>query len=169
MPAHGDIRALAQELADREGYELVEATLSPAGRRRHLRVLIYRPGGVSLEDCRHFSEALAAIIDVEEAVRGSYVLEVSSPGLTRPLKTRADFQRAVGREVEVDTVGPDGQASKTTGTVTGTGDEGLGLDVGGSPLTIPWEGVRGARPVIDWRQLFRSGERRLRPGEGDHE
>ncbi|MGD2081096.1 MAG: ribosome maturation factor RimP, partial [Nitrospirota bacterium] len=95
------IGALTREVADGMGVELVDVELRGAGRRTLLRVTIDREGGVTVGDCERFSRDLGAMLDVEDLLEESYTLEVSSPGLDRPLKGVGDFRRHRGRLVNV--------------------------------------------------------------------
>ncbi|MGP0098263.1 MAG: ribosome maturation factor RimP [Terriglobales bacterium] len=110
------VRQIAERVAGSSGLEVVEVEVCGAGKHRTLRVFIDRPGaapaahrpdGVTHEDCSKFSREFGAIVDVEEAVPGgSYVLEVSSPGLDRKLTKAADFERFRGQRVKLTTREP---------------------------------------------------------------
>jgi ribosome maturation factor RimP len=156
------VRRLAEELAEREGYELVEILLIPGERKLSIRVIIHRPEGVSLEDCRRFSEDFSAVLDVENAVSGPFVLEVSSPGLTRPLKSAADFRRNVGREIEFSYLA--GAATlEASGVVVEAREREFTVQGAEGLLTVPYDAVRHAKPRLDWRQIFRAGKQRTPP------
>ncbi|MFL5434230.1 MAG: Imm1 family immunity protein [Myxococcales bacterium] len=100
------VRNIAAPLAAAEGLELVDVEFAGAGGHPTLRLYIDKAGGVSLDDCTHVSRALSAALDVEDPIQGSYELEVSSPGLDRPLRTAEHFQRFAGENVRVKTYGP---------------------------------------------------------------
>lgn len=88
------------------GFELVQVEL---GRQRggwFLRYFIDKPGGVTLQDCQAASRQLGVELDLEDLIPDRYTLEVSSPGLDRPLRTDADFRRFVGKPVVIDTAQP---------------------------------------------------------------
>lgn len=87
----------------KEGCELIDADLVFESCRKILRLYIDRPGGVGLHDCERVSHAVEDVLEVEQVVPGSYRLEVSSPGLNRPLRKPEHFQAAVGRRVHVVT------------------------------------------------------------------
>ncbi len=97
------IRTLAGRVADDYGYEIFDITLHSKGRRTFLKVSIDKQGGVALSDCETFSRRLEALLDVEDPIAGPYTLEVSSPGLDRPLKNLRDFERNVGKLVRIVT------------------------------------------------------------------
>jgi ribosome maturation factor RimP len=109
------VRQIAERVAGSSGLEVVEVEVCGAGKHRMLRVFIDRPGaaaadrpdGVTHEDCANFSREFGTIVDVEDAVPGgSYVLEVSSPGLDRKLTKAADFERFRGCRVKLTTREP---------------------------------------------------------------
>ncbi len=95
------LRGLLEPGARALGFELVDVELSGSGRHATLRVYIDGPHGVSVDDCADVSHQLSAILDVEDPLPGSYTLEVSSPGLDRPLVTPEDFRRFIGETVKI--------------------------------------------------------------------
>lgn len=109
------IRQIAERVAGSSGLEVVDVEISGSGKHRMLRVYIDRPGaapaadrpdGVTHEDCSAFSREFGTIIDVEDAIPGSYLLEVSSPGLDRKLTKAADFERFRGSRIKLMTREP---------------------------------------------------------------
>ncbi|MBW7956795.1 MAG: ribosome maturation factor RimP [Deltaproteobacteria bacterium] len=100
------IRELARPVAEGFGLELVDVSYTSEYGRRVLRIYIDKPGGITVEDCERVSRELSAILDVEDPIPQSYNLEVSSPGLDRPLKTEADFSRFKGKRARIKTREP---------------------------------------------------------------
>src|SRR5690242_21896705 len=101
------IREIADRVVSSSGLELVDLELRGGGNSRMLRVFIDKPGGVTHEDCANVSREVGTILDVENAVPGgSYLLEVSSPGLDRQLVRPADYERFAGSLVKVTTREP---------------------------------------------------------------
>jgi ribosome maturation factor RimP len=94
------VRSLAEPVLTRLGAELVDVEVKQ-GRTQHVRVIADKPGGIDLDTCAQVSSELGRMLDVDDPVPGRYMLEVSSPGLDRPLKTPADFRRNVGKQVKV--------------------------------------------------------------------
>jgi len=93
-----------ERVAASQGLEVVEVELRGGGKARMLRIFIDKPSGVTHEDCATLSREVSTILDVEDAVPGgSYVLEVSSPGLDRKLSRPADFERFQGSRVKLTT------------------------------------------------------------------
>lgn len=97
---------LALPVAEGYGIELVDVAYTTESGRRVLRILIDKPAGVTVEDCASVSRELSTILDVEDIVEGSYSLEVSSPGLDRPLIREKDFRDAVGKKIRIKTKQP---------------------------------------------------------------
>src|SRR5882762_3862226 len=97
------VREIAERVAASAGLEIVEVELRGGGKARMLRIFIDKPGGVTHEDCAKLSREVGTILDVEDAVPGAYVLEVSSPGLDRKLSRAADFERFVGSRIKLMT------------------------------------------------------------------
>jgi len=93
--------AIASRVAEGSELELVDVELKRQRRGALVRVYLDRPGGVGLDALQQASREISAVLDAEDAVEGPYTLEVSSPGLDRPLVKEADFRRAVGRRVRV--------------------------------------------------------------------
>ena len=101
------VQAIAERVAATSGLEVVEIELRGGGKSRMLRVFVDKPGGVTHEDCAQFSREFGTILDVEDVVPGgSYVLEVSSPGLDRKLTRAADYERFTGSKVKLMTREP---------------------------------------------------------------
>ena len=97
------LTALAEQVAASMGLEVVLAEVKGGGNRSIVRIFIDQPDGISLSDCERFSKRFSVLLDVEDFVPFSYVLEVSSPGLDRPLVKEKDFERFSGKAVRVRT------------------------------------------------------------------
>ena len=95
------IADVVEPLLQAQGFELVELQLQQRKGRWHVRIFVDTANGVSLEDCRYLSLEIGRVLDAEDLIPTSYVLEVSSPGLDRPLRTERDFQRQLRRMVTV--------------------------------------------------------------------
>ena len=116
-----ELRTLATRLAAEEGLEIVELRLRRAGRRWTVRLDIDRAGnpGVNIDDCQRLSRAIDAVLEERDSIPGSYTLEVSSPGIDRPIRTADDVRRNTGRKVVVETTAPDGTRHEFAGTLLG--------------------------------------------------
>ena len=100
-PVRQKIYELAEQTAEDEGFELVSADMIGSGRKATVRIVIDKEGGVTIGDCERMSRRLEALLDVEDPIKGSYVLEVSSPGLDRPLVNQADFEKNIEKLARV--------------------------------------------------------------------
>lgn len=102
----GKVRSLAQPVVEGLEMELVDVAFVTEHGRRVLRVTIDKPGGVTVDDCAEISRELGTILDVEDPIPQRYSLEVSSPGLDRPLLNENDFKRFAGRKARIKTREP---------------------------------------------------------------
>ncbi|MEO0617198.1 MAG: ribosome maturation factor RimP, partial [Pseudomonadota bacterium] len=91
-----EIEALVAPVLEREGYELIDVEFESAGGRSTLRLFIDAENGITLDDCERASNAVSGVLDVEDLVPGEYYLEMSSPGLDRPLRRPSHYERYVG-------------------------------------------------------------------------
>jgi len=135
---------LEPELAE-QGFELVEAEFEQQGSRRILRLYIDRDGGVTLDDCAAASQFVGALLDAKELVDGAYVLEMSSPGIDRPVRKASDFRRFVGERLKVKTYEPVAGRKRMKGILTGFEDGSVLLDCDGQAHAIHVENVKKAR------------------------
>jgi ribosome maturation factor RimP len=148
------VREIAAPLAAQEGLELIDVELGGPGGRQTLRLLIDKPEGVSLDDCSSVSRAISAALDVEDPIQGAYDLEVSSPGLDRPLRTAEHFQKFLGQRVRIKTFGPlpDCENRKSfPGILQGYENGWIVVDVDGKVFRIPHAQVSKANldPVFE--------------------
>jgi len=133
--------------------ELVDLELKGDGRRQVLRVFIDKTGGVTLDDCAEVSREISALFEVEDPIEGAYVLEVSSPGLDRPLKKLRDFERSAGKLVKLRThelLDPDGRGHQRK-TFVG---ELLGVD--GTQIKLRQTDRRGGEIAIDFEAVAKA-------------
>ncbi len=95
------IEEIVQPIVDAKGFEIVDVEYVKEAGEYYLRVYLDKEGGISLNDCESVSRELSEILDVKDPITDNYYLEVSSPGLDRPLKKDKDFVRYAGRDVEI--------------------------------------------------------------------
>ncbi len=100
------VKNLALPILESMGIELVDIEFGKAGRDAVLRLFIDKEGGIMLDDCADVSRELSMVLDVEDVIACNYSLEVSSPGLDRPLKKASDYERFAGRLIKVRTYEP---------------------------------------------------------------
>jgi ribosome maturation factor RimP len=144
------IADLAEPVLDDMGYELVDvAYLSKYGRWT-LRLTIDKEGGVTIDDCARVSAELGDLIDVKDIMTQHYVLEVSSPGLDRPLKKEKDLVGAVGKRIKVKTLEPVKGRRKFVGTLTRFEGGILYLDMEEGAVALPWPDVDRANLIYEF-------------------
>ena len=151
-PATARLAGWIGPVVEGAGYDLEELVVTPAGRRSVVRVVVDRDRGVTLDDIADVSRAVSDVLDAKDDGMGpAYVLEVTSPGVDRPLTDHRHWRRNLGRLVTV-AVGPAGAADEVTGRITAT-------DAAGVTLAVEAKGKPGAkkRPptprLVPWAQL----------------
>ncbi|HHC72830.1 MAG TPA: ribosome maturation factor RimP [Thiotrichales bacterium] len=133
------------------GYELVGIEFHNRPRNSLLRIYIDREGGVDVDDCALVSNQVSGVLDVEDAVRGHYTLEISSPGLDRPLFSLDHFRRFVGSRVKLKLEVPVEGRRNWSGRIRQVEDEVLILeDEQGEEYRLPFADVEQARLVPEW-------------------
>ena len=135
---------------DGEGLDLVDVEYKKEGKNWYLKVYIDKPHGVTLEDCQSISHQIGDLIEIENIVSRQYILEVSSPGLDRPLKTARDFLRNKDRRVQVTTFSPVQGRKNFRGAIQSIRDNTLVLDEGGNEWAIPLGKIAKAKLVIEF-------------------
>jgi ribosome maturation factor RimP len=146
-----DVEALVEPLIREHGLEPVEAVLAREGGRKVLRITVDDAAGVDLERLARLSEAISRRLDAEGFdPGGAYGLEVSSPGIERPLRRPEHFARYIGSRVKVKTAAPLDGARSHTGTLLASDDSGIVLEVDGRERAILFADVASARTLADW-------------------
>lgn len=153
------IEAIVEPVCRAHGVLLVQVVQATERGGKLLRVIIDRPGsendpslGVTLGDCQGVSRDLGTALDVHDVIQGAYRLEVSSPGLDRPLVKLRDFERFAGREIRVrchrEHALPDGSSGrKLAGTLLGVDGDSVRIEVAGSELRLPHAEIAKANVV----------------------
>jgi ribosome maturation factor RimP len=126
-----DIRAklleVAENIAQGKDIEIVDLDYFSAGHRKYLKIFLHKEGGVTVGDCADFSREIGAQFDIEEVIDGQYNLEVSSPGLDRPLKTDRDFARNIGKRLNITYSDEDNKTRKIFGLLKSSDQDKIGL------------------------------------------
>jgi len=150
-----EVRQIAGPLADEDGYELVDVENAAAGRHRVIRVYLDKPVCVSLGDCAKFSRRLADCLDMNQTIPGSYHLEVSSPGLERPIRTLDHVRRFAGQRASLTTHEPRDGRRNFEGILLGPEGDRAGLRPDDSDEQwFEWSEVRSVRLIVDpWAGL----------------
>lgn len=145
------IYALVRGVVEPMGYELVGVELRPGERGGELlRVYIDREGGILLDDCATVSHQLSGVLDVEDPIKGEYSLEVSSPGLARPLFELAHFERFTGSTVKLKTASPIDGRRNFKGVLSGVEGNEVILQVDGEPVRIDFNQIDSAKLVPEF-------------------
>lgn len=140
---------LARQVARGQGVEVEDVELLGRGRRTLLRVTIDKDGGVTLDDCEAFSKDFGALLDVENPLGGPYTLEVSSPGLDRPLRKVEDFRKQAGKLARVVTKQKVQGQSFFVGRIAAVDSDGVRLAVGDKEVRISFDNISRARLEVE--------------------
>lgn len=147
--------ALIEPALNALGYELVLLEYSPGIKTATLRLFVDAPDGVDLGDCERVSREMAALLDVEDPIAKAYQLEVSSPGLDRPLTKPEHYQRFAGEKVRVQTLAAIAGRKKFMGPILGLEQQTLLLQQDGETVRIPLADIDRARLVPDYARELR--------------
>ncbi|MEY8460908.1 ribosome maturation factor RimP [Eggerthellaceae bacterium 24-137] len=128
-----------------EGVEIVTVELAGAKRAPTIRVYIDAEGGVSFDELARTQAWIGDLMDEIDPFPGAYMLEVSSPGIDRPLRTPEHFERFAGEQANVKTRGPIDGRSSFTGTLAGFRDGAVVMDIDGAEVAIPYDSIKRAR------------------------
>ncbi|HXH02985.1 MAG TPA: ribosome maturation factor RimP [Candidatus Competibacteraceae bacterium] len=142
-----NLRGLLGPTIEALGYELVGIEFHPNSVNALLRVYIDKDGGITLDDCQLVSHRVSGLLDVEDPIHGHYTLEVSSPGLDRPLFEPAHFERFAGQTVRVQLILPVQGKRKLKGVLRGMRGQMVVVDVEGQEYELPLEQIERARLV----------------------
>lgn len=136
------------------GYRLVRLRLI-GGKRKTLQVMAERPDGqMDVDDCARLSRALSEYLDAEDPIEGDYVLEVSSPGIDRPLTRITDFARWAGHEAKIELTAPDASGRRRfKGTLLGLDGNDVMLETGGQRATFAFGAIADAKLVLTDRLI----------------
>lgn len=145
-----DVEALVRPVVESAGLELWEVSYRKEAGRMVLRVTVDREGGVDLDAVSAASERISRRLDLEDFGPGRYDLEVTSPGLERPLREPRHFQRSVGERVKVKTVAPVAGSKIHEGALVSADAEAIVIAADGGELRVPYENLASARTVFEW-------------------
>jgi len=114
---------------DSMGFELWGCEYLSQGKHSLLRIYIDKPDGISIDDCQEVSRQVSALLDVEDLIPGNYSLEISSPGIPRPLFSPYQYQRYTGYEIQVKTFKPIRGRKKIIGTIVSASDDSVVINI----------------------------------------
>ncbi|AZT90185.1 ribosome maturation factor RimP [Caldicellulosiruptor changbaiensis] len=142
------VEELVKPILEKYGFDLVAIEFKKEGKNHFLRVYIDKPGGITIDDCQLVSEELSNKLDIVDPIPFSYYLEVSSPGVDRPLVNDRDFIRNRGRVVDVFLKQPIMNTTKLTGELVEKKEDVLIIMVDGENISIPFENIKKVKVAI---------------------
>ncbi|MBI3320862.1 MAG: ribosome maturation factor RimP [Candidatus Omnitrophica bacterium] len=144
------IQALVEPILAEREMELVELTGRSQGRQQLLRLLVDKVGGVTIQECAKANRLIGEALEAADLIAGSYLVEVSSPGLDRPLVSKRDFERTLGENLQVEFDDGEGRAKTLQGMLLAVQHEAIVLKTPSGNITIPFGDIRGAKKAIRW-------------------
>jgi len=141
------LKSIILPVLDQMGIDLVDLELHGSGNRTILRVFVDQEGGITLQRCANASRAIADILDRKDPIPSRYVLEVSSPGLNRPLTTERDFKRHVGKTVNIR-YRKDDREERVEGAITQVSDSTVIIESNERPNEIKLTDIVLAKLVV---------------------
>jgi ribosome maturation factor RimP len=144
-----ELRVIIDEYLRNQSLELIDLICRYEGNRLTLRILADRPqGGITLDDCAYINREIGRILDEKNIVQEHYILEVSSPGLDRPLATKNDFLRVLEKKVKFFLTEKINGKMEWDGKVVGATDTSVYIDVSGQQMEIPLSKITKAKQLI---------------------
>lgn len=154
MAGKAEIEQKTEELVtpiiDENHFELVDVEYVKEGANWYLRIYADKDGGISIDDCVLISRALEAKLDADDFIKDAYILEVSSPGLGRPLKKEKDYQRSIGQSVYIKLYKAIDKQKEFTGILKEYSKERIILSIGGTDQEFETKSVASARLSLDF-------------------
>ena len=150
------VHRIAEPIAKALRLEIVEGECHGKGAKTIVRVIVEKEGGVGIQDCEQFHHSLGRALDVADPVPHAYRLEVSSPGLDRPLRQRKDYDQAVGRNIRVKVHDPVHGNGTLVGQLTEVDDRGITLQVPvrksrtHRQVALEWDAIAQAKREVEW-------------------
>ena len=142
--------ALLSPIVESNGFELVDVEYVKEAGNWYLRGYIDKPGGITVNDCETVSRAFSDRLDEDDFIEDSYIMEISSPGLDRPLKKEKDFARSIGKLVEIRTYRPIEKQKEFCGELTAYDNNSVTIDEEGTPHTFDKKDIALVRLAIDF-------------------
>lgn len=143
-----EIYPLAEEVAEELGYEIVDIEFQNGSKHDLLSIFIYKKEGIDLDDCIEMSRNLEKKLDDLDILKNPYYLEISSPGLDRPLKTKDDYRRNVGKEVDLKLYAPIDGKKEFSFVLDKYDDEFVYCNIDGEELKIPIKSISSMKQTI---------------------
>ena len=149
-PKFPAIQALVEPILSEREMELVELTCRPHGRGLLLRLLIDKVGGVTIAQCAKVNQRFGEALEAANLFEESYTIEVSSPGLDRPLASKRDFERALGEELQVSLSAGDGRFKELEGVLLAVQPDAIVLKTPAGNVTLSMSQIQHAKKALRW-------------------
>jgi ribosome maturation factor RimP len=144
-----EITELIRPVLEQMNIELVEAQLHGSGNRTMLRIYVDEPGGISLKRCATVSRQISDILDRKDPIKSRYILQVSSPGLDRPIKTIDDFKRNVGQKVHIEYMEKEKHV-QSDARIIKIQDDRIEFEIDGRTVILSMNEIVTVKPVIEF-------------------
>lgn len=139
------------------GYEFVGCVLMQQGRGTLLRIYVDKPGGVTVEDCTKVTRHVNSVLDVEDPIQGHYTLEVSSPGLERPLFKPMHYQKVIGKKIKLKLHAPRDGRRNFSGVLQAADAENITLLIDNVAIELPYHDIDKAHVELEFPELKKVG------------
>lgn len=149
MGKAAELNELLAPLVRDLGYEFVGLVYNPRGKHALLRLYIDREGGITVDECAEVSGEVSALLDVHDPIKNAYTLEVSSPGVDRPLFTPEHFERFAGERARVNLVAPLDGRRRFDGLILGVDGDDIEFEQDGDKVRLPFADISKANLVAD--------------------
>ncbi|MBU5669075.1 ribosome maturation factor RimP [Peptoniphilus sp. MSJ-1] len=143
-----EIYPLAEEAAKELGYEIVDIEFQNGSKHDLLSIFIFKKDGIDLDDCSEMSRMIEKKLDELDILKNPYYLEISSPGLDRPLKTKDDYRRNIGNEVEVKLYAPMDNKKEFSAVLKDYDDQNIYLTSEEEEITLPIKSISSMKQAI---------------------
>jgi len=145
-----ELKEIILPVLTEEGIELVELHFVKAGRKPILKLLVdKKQGGISLGECARLNEKIGSVLDARNIIESGYIMEVSSPGLDRPLETKSDFLRCINRKVKFFLSESVKGRLELDGIINKVEDDSVHIDIYGDIIEIPLVKITKAKQTLD--------------------
>ena len=144
------IRQLVEPMLTAVATELVELILHRHGGQVLVRLLVDKVGGVTIQDCARLNQLIGQALEAANVIEEPYTLEVSSPGLDRPLVSKRDFERAIGEELEVELREAVGSSAHVKGSLLAVQQEAVVITTPAGNVVVPFGQIRRALKEVHW-------------------
>jgi ribosome maturation factor RimP len=152
MGALEEVRDLAEAVVTRRSLDLWDVTVEGRPGASVFKVFVDGAGGVDIDTLAEVSEEISRGLDLRDPIPGRYTLEVSSPGLERTLRSPVHFTRSVGKKVVVKTKDRlINNSHRVEGVIAGTDDKSVVLQIDADEVAVPYETIKAARTVFEWK------------------